>query len=57
MEVATKICFIERSVQFNDGLLHDLQIAEDKGIINQSIPFADDDVLTNISDSESKDED
>ena len=29
MEISTRICFIERSVHFNEDLLHDLQPAEE----------------------------
>ena len=57
MEISTKRCFIERSVQLNEDLLHDLQPTEEEGIITQSIPFVDDDVLTNILDSVLEDED
>ena len=56
MDNATRICFIERRVQFNEDPLHDIQLAEEEGINTQSIPFSYDDVSTNVSDSESKDE-
>ena len=57
MEIATKICFIEWSVQFNEYLLHDLQANEEEGINTQSIPFSYDDVSTDVSNSQSKCED
>ena len=57
MEIATRRCFIERSVQFNEDLLHDLQPIEEEGINNQLIPIAYDDIATNILDSKYEDED
>ena len=57
MEFTTKICFIERSVQFNKVQLHDLQIAQEEGVIAQSIPFAYEDVSTDVSNSKSEYED
>ena len=57
MQIATRRCFKERSVQFNEDPLHDIQPTEEEGINTQSISFAYDDVSTNISDLESKDED
>ena len=57
MEIATKRSFIERIIQFNQDLLHDRHLAEEEGIINQSIPFPYADVSTNNSYSKSKDED
>ena len=56
MEIATKICFIEKSVQFNEDSLHDLQRAEEEGINVQYIPIACDVVSTDISDSEDEDQ-
>ena len=52
MKIATKKCFTECSIQLEKDHMHDPQPAEE-GIITQSFPFADDDILTNISDSES----
>ena len=57
MDIATKICFTEKSVQFNEDSLHDLQPAEEEGINVQYIPIACDVVSTDISDSESEDKD
>ena len=56
MEITTNKCFIECNIQFEEDWVHDPQPPEEC-IITQPIPFADDDVLTNISVSESKDED
>ena len=58
MEIVTKKCFIERSVQFEEDQVHDPQpTEEEEGIITQSISFSYDDVSTNISYLESKYED
>ena len=57
MEIATKRCFIERSAQFNEDPLHDLQPAEEEGIDAQPTPFAYDDVSSNDSNLEPEDED
>ena len=46
MEVATRICFIERSVQFEEDQLHDTLLAAQEGItISPPIFDNDDDVL------------
>ena len=51
MELATKKCFIKRSVQFEEYQVHYPQpTKEEEVIISHPFPFADDDVLTNISD-------
>ena len=56
MELATKKWFIERSVQFEENQVHDPQpTEEEEGIISHPFPFADDDVLTNVSNSEDDD--
>ena len=57
MEIATRVCFIQQSVQLNEDSLHDLQSVEEGHINNQSIPFAYDDVPTNVSYSKSEYED
>ena len=57
MEIATRICFIEQSVQFNEDTLHYIQPTKEEGINAQSIPFAYDDVSIDVFDSESEDED
>ena len=44
MEVATRRCFIERSVQFEEDRLHDNPPAAQEGI-TISPPIFDDDVL------------
>ena len=49
MELATRRCFIERSVQFEEDQLQDPPQSE-AGINTLSFPF-DDDVLSNVSDS------
>ena len=56
MEIATKKCFIEHSVQFEEYQVHDPQPAEE-GLITPSNPFADNDSFTNISDSKYEEED
>ena len=46
MEVATKRCFIERSVQFEEDQLHDTPPTTQEGItISPPIFYDDDDVL------------
>ena len=45
MEVATRICFIERSVQFEEDQLHDTPPAAQEGITISPPIFYDDDVL------------
>ena len=57
METGTRRCFIEQSVQFNENPLHDIQQTKEESINTQSIPFAYDDVSTNVSDSKYEDED
>ena len=57
MEITTIRCFIERSAQFNEDPLHDLQPSKEEGIHAQSIPFEYDDVSTDVSNSQSKCED
>ena len=49
MELATRKCFIERSVQFEEDQLHDPpQSKEEEGINTFPFPF-DDDILSHIS--------
>ena len=58
MEIATKKCFIERRVQFEEYQVHDPQpTEEEEGIISHPFPFVDDDVLTNVSDLKYLDQD
>ena len=57
MEIATRRCFIERSVQFNEDLLHDLQPIEEEGINDKPTPFVYDDVSTDVLDSQFENED
>ena len=57
MDIATKICFVEHSFQFNEDPLHDIQPPEEEGINSQSIPFTYDDVSIDVSDSKFKYED
>ena len=46
MEVSTRRCFIERSVQFEEDQLHDTPLATQEGItISPPIFYDDDDVL------------
>ena len=40
MEIATKRCFIERSVQFNEDTLQDMHPIEEEGGSDLPIPFA-----------------
>ena len=57
MELETKKFFIEHSLQFEEDHVHDPQQAKvEEGIIYHPFPFADDDVLTNVSDSEDEDQ-
>ena len=53
MDIETKKCFIEYSVQFEEHEVHDPHPSKE-GIITSSNTFADNDVFTNISNSESK---
>ena len=52
MEIATRRCFIEWSVQFNEDPLHDLQLDEEEGINVQPTLFTYNDVSTDVSNSE-----
>ena len=54
MEVTTRICFIERSVQFKEYQLHDTPLATQEGITIYPPIFGDDDVLQ-VSDSDEED--
>ena len=52
MELATRECFIERSVQFEEDQLLDLPPSEaQEGINTLPFPF-DDDILSHVSDSD-----
>ena len=51
MEVATRRCFIERSVQFKEYQLHDTPPTAQEGI-NISPPIFDDDDVLQVSDSD-----
>ena len=55
MDIATKKCFIERNIQFEEYRVHDPKLVEE-GIITQSNPFVDNDFYTNILDLESEEE-
>ena len=58
MDLATKKCFMECSVQFEEDQVHDPQQAkEEEGIISYPFPFEDEDVLTNVSDIEDEHQD
>ena len=54
MEVATKRCFNERSVQFEENQLHDTPPIAQEGITISPPIFDDDDVLQ-VSDSDEED--
>ena len=54
MEVATRRCFIERSVQFEEDQLHDTPPSAQEGIAISPTIFDDDDVLQ-VSDSNEED--
>ena len=57
MEILTKKCFIECSVQCEEDHVHDPQPSEEEdGIIPDPFPFADDDVLNNVSNLEDEDQ-
>ena len=56
MEVATRKCFIERSVQFEEDQLCDTPPSEaQEGITTLPLPFDDDDLL-HVSDSDEEDQ-
>ena len=49
MEITTKKCFIERSVQFEEDQVHDPQQSEvEEGIISHSFSYEYDNIMTNI---------
>ena len=48
-EITTKICFIERSVQFNEDPLQDLQPIEEEGRYDLPTPFAHDEDWNGVS--------
>ena len=51
MEVATRKCFIERSVQFEEDQLCDAPPSKaQEGITTLPLPFDDDDDLLHVSD-------
>ena len=52
MEVATRRCFIERSVQFEEDQLHDTPPAAQEGITISPPIFDDDDDVLQVSDSD-----
>ena len=54
MEVATKICFIERILQFEEDQLHDTPPKTQEGITISPPIFDDDDVL-HVLDSDEED--
>ena len=54
MEVSTKRCFIERSVQFEEYQLHDTPLETHEGITIYPPIFYDDDVLQ-VSNSDEED--
>ena len=57
MELPTRKCFIEHSVQFEeDQLLDPPQFEEKRGIKTLSFPF-DDDTLSHVSDSDDEEQD
>ena len=56
MEITTRICFIEWSVQLNEYPLYDLQPTKEEGINTQPTPFAYDDVSIDVSDSKYEEE-
>ena len=51
MEVSTKICFIERSVQFEEDQLHDTPPTTKEGITISPPIFDDDDDVLQVLDS------
>ena len=57
MDIVTRICFIQKSFQFNEYTLHDIHLDEEEGITAQPTPFAYDDVSIDVSDSKSEEED
>ena len=57
MELATRKCFIERNVQFEEDQLFDLPQFEAQEGIN-TLPFLfDDDILSHFSDSDEEEQD
>ena len=57
MELATRKCFIERNVQFEEDQLLDLPPSEaQEGINTLPFPF-DDDILSHVSDSDEEEHD
>ena len=55
MEVATRRCFIERSVQFEEDQLYDTPTSATHEGITISPPIFDDDDLLQVSDSDDED--
>ena len=55
MKVATRRCFIERSVQFEEDQLHDTPLAAQEGITISATIFYDDDDVLQVSDSDEED--
>ena len=55
MEVYTRRCFIERSVQFEEDQLHDTPSAAQEGITIYPPIFDDDDDVLQVSDSDEED--
>ena len=57
MEVATRKCFIERNVQFEEDKLVDAPPSKAQEGITTLPPFFDDDDLLHVSDSDEEDQD
>ena len=57
MEVATRKCFIERSVHFEEDQLCDAPPSKAQKGINTLPPIFDDDDLLHVSDSDEEDQD
>ena len=57
MEVATRKCFIEQSVQFEEDQLCDASPSKAKEGINTLPPIFYDDDLLHVSDSDEEDQD
>ena len=55
MEVATRICFIERSAHFEEDQLHDTPPAAQEGITISPPIFDNDDDVLHVSDSDEED--
>ena len=53
MEIVTRICFIERSVQFNEDRLQALQQVEEEGRFDIPTPFAHDEDHNDFSSDDS----